>query len=210
MKSACLARLFVIVAVAFPLLSGSAAAAVEKTSPEKAAAFVDSLSGEALAVLRASDVDLAEREAKVRDILAKSFDFKLIGRFVLGKSWRSATPEQREEYQELFERFVLLTYSRRLGGYSGETFKVVKAAPMGKQDAVVITEISRPSGPPLKAGWRVRGKNGKHLILDVIVEGVSMITTQRSEFQATVRAKGLDGLIELLRMQVTKFSAQAS
>jgi len=202
----------VVLVIAAPLFAAPAGAATEKvqTSPEEAAAFIDALSLEALDALRADGATLAEREAKVRVILRKSFDFQLIGRFVLGKAWRKASPEQREEYQSLFEEFVLLTYSRRLSGYTDETIKVVKAGPMGKQDAVVLTEISRPTGKPIKAGWRIREKDGAHLILDVIVEGVSMLTTQRSEFQSTVRSKGLDGLLELLRMQVSKFSAQPS
>ena len=81
---------------------------------------------------------------------------------------------------------------------------------MGKIDAVVVTEISRPSGPPLVAGWRVRGGAGTYKILDVIVEGVSMLATQRSEFASVVRSQGVDGLIEVLRVQVTKFAARAS
>ena len=207
-------RLFiaVILVIAAPLATVPAAAATEKvkTSPEKAAAFIDALSLEALNALRSDGLTLEEREAKVRVILRRSFDFQLIGRFVLGKAWRKASPEQREEYQGLFEEYVLLTYSRRLSGYTDETITVVKSGPMGKQDAVVLTEISRPSGRPIRAGWRIREKDGTHLILDVIVEGVSMLTTQRSEFRSTVRSRGLDGLLELLRMQVSKFSAQPS
>ena len=105
---------------------------------------------------------------------------------------------------------MLRTYTRRLGGYSGQVFKITKAEPMGKIDALVVTEIGRPSGPPLVAGWRDRGGAGVYKILDVIVQGVSMLATQRSEFASVVRSQGLDGLIEVLRVQVTKFAARAS
>mgnify|MGYP002016441583 FL=1 len=75
---------------------------------------------------------------------------------------------------------------------------------------MVFTKIGRPSGPPLKAAWRVRGSASGYKILDVIVEGVSMIATQRSEFAALVRRQGVMGLIDSLRMQVTKFAARSS
>lgn len=186
------------------------AAGAGKTPPQEAARFMASLSGEALAILGARGSTLERREAELRALLSRSFDFQKIGRFVLGKAWRTATPGQRDAYQHLFKEFVLRTYTRRLGGYSGQVFKIVKAEPMGKIDAVVVTEIGRPSGPPLVAGWRVRGGAGVYKILDVIVQGVSMLATQRSEFASVVRSQGVDGLIEVLRVRVTKFAARAS
>jgi phospholipid transport system substrate-binding protein len=185
-------------------------AAAQKTSPDEAATFLNSLAQEALAVLSSQNGSLDEREIKVRALLRRNFDLPLIGRFVMGKAWRKASPEQKAEYQRVFAEYVLRTYSRRLGGYAGETFTVVKAEPMGKKDAVVITEISRPSGPPLVAGWRVRASDKGMHILDVMVQGISMAATQRSEFAALVSRQGVDGLIETLRMQVTKFAARAS
>lgn len=184
--------------------------AAQKTSPDAAAKYVDKLAHEALAVLRSTDGSLDAREHQVRQILGRGFDLKVIGRFVMGKAWKKATPEQKAEYQGLFSEYVLRTYSRRLGGYAGETFTVVKAQPLGKKDALVTTEISRPAGPPLLAGWRVRGGAKGYRILDIVVQGISMAATQRSEFAALVRRQGVDGLIETLRMQVTKFSARAS
>ena len=191
-------------------LSAPAMAEPEKTSPQEAAKFVTALSTETLAILGTRDASLGEREARVRELLGRIIDLPHIGRFALGKAWRKATPEQRQEYQRLFAEWVLRTYSRRLGGYSGQSFKIVKAAPLGKKDAVVFTEIGRSSGPPLKAAWRVRGNANGHKILDVIVQGVSMLATQRSEFAALVHRQGLEGLIDSLRMQVTKFAARSS
>ena len=82
---------------------------------------------------------------------------------------------------------------------------------MGKRDALVVTEISRPSGPPLVAGWRIRDiGDGKMQILDVIVEGTSMLVTQRNEFASVVKSKGVGGLIEMLRVQLTRFGASAA
>ena len=142
----------------------------------------------------------------MRSLLAENLDLLRIGRFVLGQSWRGASDEQKREYQRLFGQFVTQVYAKRLGGYSGEAFKIVKANTYGKKDALVLTEIARPSGPPLKAGWRVRNSTGGLKILDVMVEGVSMAATQRSEFGSVIKSRGVDGLLEMLRMKVDKYS----
>jgi phospholipid transport system substrate-binding protein len=176
------------------------------TVPEEASKFLDTLASHALNVLRSSELSLEAREAKVRGLLAKNFDLPRIGRFVLGKSWRGASDEQKREYQHLFGQFLTQLYAKRLGGYSGEAFKIVKANTYGKRDALVLTEITRPNGPPLKAGWRVRNSTGGLKILDVMVEGVSMAATQRSEFGSVIKSRGVDGLLEMLRMKVDKYS----
>jgi len=199
-------RLFIVVFVLIALVFGSVAQATNKAGATK---FVSDLSNQALDALKANGVPLDQKEKKVRQILSTNFDLNLIGRYVLGAAWRKASADQRSQYQTLFKEFVLRTYSRRFGGYSGQKFTVTGAKPIGKKDILVSTKISRPSGPPILAGWWVREKNGTHKILDVVVAGVSMVVTQRSEFRAVIRKQGVGGLIETLRMQVTKFSAQS-
>ncbi|MFQ5617600.1 MAG: phospholipid-binding protein MlaC [Rhodospirillales bacterium] len=202
--------LLAITVACLAALPATGAGAAEKTSPKQAAHFLEKMAAETLEVLRDQGATLEQREAKVRQVLRENFDLAKIGRFVLGKAWRKATPEQRAEYQRLFSEFVLRTYARRLGGYAGETFKIVKAGPLGKRDALVSTEIGRSGGPPLMAGWRIRGGPHGFKILDVIVAGISMIATQRSEFRALVSRQGVDGLIEALRLRVGKFPVKAS
>ena len=186
------------------------AAAGTKTSPEAAEKFIRTLGDEAVKLLSDKSIPLTDREAKIRELLRQNFDLVTIGRFVLSKYWRTATPDQQAEYISLFSEFVLKTYARRLGGYAGERFKINSAKPLGSRDAVVLTEITRPSGPPITAGWRVRDTNDNYRIIDVMVEGVSMAAAQRSEFETIVRNQGLVGLIEILRAKVSGFSARPS
>ena len=178
------------------------------TTPDGAAKFIGKLSANASRALNSGGLTLDQKETQVRALLSKNFDLKLIGRFVLGSAWRKTPAGQRAQYLKLFEQFIMRTYSRRLGGYTGQKFVVVGAKNLGKRDVLVLTRISRPSGPPIKAGWRVRELKNGHKILDVMVAGVSMVVTQRSEFRSVIRRQGVTGLIETLRLQVSKFSAQ--
>lgn len=184
--------------------SQSAQAEASQRQLDAAARFIEDLADRAIGVLQRTDGTLEEREAEFRAIMAESFDLEFIGRFVLGRHWRKATPEQREEYQALFADWVLKSYSRRLGGYSGETFEVTGTRDVGERDILVHTRINRPSGPPIKADWRIRDHDGRFRIIDVMVEGVSMAVTQRSEFNAVTTKQGIDGLLNILRARTQK------
>lgn len=185
-------------------------AAAAKTSPEEAEKFIKTLGDDAVKLLADKSVPLTEREAKIRELLRRNFDLETIGRFVLSKYWRTASPDQQSEYLSVFSEYVLRTYARRLGGYGNEQFKITSSKPLTARDALVTTEIARPSGPPITAGWRVRDTDNSYKIIDVMVEGVSMAATQRSEFETIVRDHGLVGLIEILRAKVSSFPARPS
>lgn len=186
-------------------------AAAETTSPPLAKQFIQKLGEQAVMLLGDKDIPLAQREAKLRALLRRNFDFRTIGRFVLGRSWRSASPDQRADYLNLFSEFVLRSYSRRFGGHANETFAITSAKRLGRRDAIIVTAIDQATGPTIRAGWRVRNKGGnKHQIIDVMVEKVSMAATQRAVYETIIRKRGLDGLIEMLRARVTKFSAKSS
>ena len=206
-------RLVLVVALAVATAGFSSfgapgrAAAAEATSLKAAAQFIDDLGSAAIAILSDQNGSLEAREAKVRALLREGLDLRLLGRFVLGKWWRRATPEQRNEYQRLFAEYLTQTYARRLAAYKGEKFTITDTRPIADTDAIVLTTIARPSGPPLKAGWRVRAKGGTHKIVDVVVEGVSMAVAQRQEFAAVTAKDGIAGLLEALRNHLDKFGA---
>lgn len=203
-------RNLVLIALLSIALSQSAFAAGQ-TSPDAAKEFIQRLGNEAVKLLADKQLPLAQREAKIRRLLRGNFDFRTIGQFVLGRSWRQATPEQRADYLSLFSEFVLRTYARRIGGYANDAFEITDASPLGRSDAIVVTAIAQPAGPSIRAGWRVRNVgNNDYKIIDVMVEKVSMAATQRSEYDAIVRQRGVDGLIEMLRAKVGSYSAQPS
>ncbi len=198
----------VIAMVVFWIGIGDIAAAAAQ--PGGASQFIRRLGDQAIAALHAPDTSFEAREARFRSLLSEGFDLAFIGRFVLGRHWRQATPEQRTDYMALFSEYVLQTYSSRLGGYAGETMAILSERPAGTKDMLVSTRIERPSGPPILADWRVRTSGERYRVIDIMVEGVSMVVTQRSEFAAVVQRHGLQGLIEVLRARTTKLPVTAS
>ncbi len=174
--------------------------------PGDASAFIADLGKQAVSVLQSTGKDLEARESAFRQLLTDKFDLKLIGRFSLGRYWRTASAAQRNDYLGLFSEYVLQAYASRLGGYAGEKLVVVLETPLSnKKDFYVKSEIRRPSGPPIKATWRVRtAKDGGMRIIDIMVEGISMAVTQRDQFAAVVRRDGFNGLMAVLRARTDK------
>jgi phospholipid transport system substrate-binding protein len=122
-----------------------------------------------------------------------------VARLILGRHWRTASAAQQAEYLELFRAFALHTLASRLDVYGGQNFEITGARVVGRDDALVSTRILG-EGPPLAVDWRVRQRDDDRMVaIDVIVEGVSLIVTQRSEFGAVIERRGIDGLLAELR-----------
>lgn len=183
----------------------AAGAGAASGQPAIAAHFVERLSRDAIAAMADPTLRDGQRAAAFRGLLLRDFDIAAIGRIVLGRYWRSATPAQRTEYLGLFQEFIVAIYTARLGKYSGQTLQVI-AAQSGKRDIVVVKSQILVSGrAPIKVDWLVRSAGGAPRVIDVVVEGVSMAITQRSEFAAIIQSSGgkVEGLLAALRARTT-------
>ncbi|MFZ5790688.1 MAG: MlaC/ttg2D family ABC transporter substrate-binding protein [Pseudomonadota bacterium] len=170
--------------------------------------FVRNLGNQAIQTLTGSDLSSSERAHRFRTLLLANFDVPAIGKTVLGRYWRTATPEERQEYLKLFEEFLVANYAQRFAQYAGEQF-VVKSVRDDGDQKTVFTEIKRPSGELARLDWVLRAEDDSYKILDVKVEGISMSETHRSEFASVIQNSGgkISGLIDALRKKVDQLGA---
>ena len=185
----------------------AAAQAARRVETTQGVRFISELGAQAIHVLSQNHGPIERREAIFRELLASRFSLEFIGRFVLGRHWRSATREQREEYLVLFSEYVLRNYASMLGGYTGEKFEVLGASATGKQDIIINSRISGGRRAPIGVDWRLRLIDEQPQIIDVSVGGVSMSITQREEYAAMVQRHGMDGLLEALRARTNTLPA---
>ena len=164
-----------------------------------AAARIAALGDEVLAALENPAVGEAERDAILCRVLARDVDIPLIGRFVIGRYWDKADVKQQREYLTLFKAFLVRTYAARLGGIRIDEFEVLDARTVGEADILVRSRVDSGERRPVRADWRVRERDGRYLILDLSVEGISMAIMLRQEFASVLRRHGLDGLLSMLR-----------
>jgi phospholipid transport system substrate-binding protein len=185
---------------ALALLVGIAASAPVAVAAADPAALISDLGNRALEVL-GKNVTPSQRESRFRELFDEDFDVPAIAHFVLGRYWRIATAAQQQEFVRLFTEYTALAYSRRLAEYSGETLTVTGSRPE-PDGSIVTSEIVRTNGaPPAKVDWRLIRTDGTYKITDVIVDGISMAVTQRSEFASVIQRHGgqVEGLLTLLR-----------
>lgn len=189
---------------------GGPAPAQAQIAPEAAKTFIQSMGDQAIAILQQKSMSLEQREDRFRDILADGFAIPLIGKFVLGSLWPKATPEEQALYLSLFQEWIVKTYAIRFGGYSGEKFSVTDTKINDQdKDVLVGTRIDRPEGKPsVMASWRVRQIDGKPKIVDIQVDGVSMLVTHRSEFSAVGTNGGMNAILNSLKQRIAKLQQQ--
>lgn len=159
--------------------------------------FIDGLGKEVLAQAKDTSRSTAEKETALKDLFFRSVDVDWIGKFVLGRFWRTASESQQQQYLNNYRNFISTNYTSRLRDYTGETYKITGTRDDGDGKYLVSMQIVRPNGQNVETDYKVKEEGG-YKIVDIVVEGVSLITTQRSEFSSAVSRKGLDFLIEQL------------
>ena len=126
-------------------------------------------------------------------------DFGEATRLAVGRAWNEASPEQRKRLVSEFRNMLVRTYSNAISAYEGQTMKVlpVRMKP-GDTEATVRNQFVRGGGKPVAVDYQMRKADDGWKIYDISVEGVSLVLTYRSEFDAIVKQQGIDGLIKRL------------
>ncbi len=162
--------------------------------------FVQSLGNKAIEMLASDNLTENQKIIEFEKLLDKGFEVPLIARYALGKYWRKTPKDKRERYVLAFRKFIVDSYAARLGQFGGERFYTKSVRNDGKRGFIVNSLIETPSGSKVKVDWRVKKINDSLRIYDVIIEGISMVITQRDEFSSIIQRSGgnIDTLIQKL------------
>lgn len=185
----------------------AALAAAPARAADEPAAFIQNLGDRAIQILQNKQLGQKDREAQFSKLFTEGFDVAEIGKFVLGRYWNVATPDQQQQYIKLFGTYVVAVYANRFSQYSGEKFTVAASQPT-PDGASVPSQILRPNGgPPINIVWKIAKENGGYKIRDVVAENLSMAVTQRAEFSSVVErggggAAGVDALNNTLKQKI--------
>lgn len=159
---------------------------------EGARVIVEEMSADAVQKLTDPTIDRETRKQRMREMMEQYFHIEGIARWVLGRHWRKATESERAEYLDLYENLMIETYVDRFAGYQGESLTIGAVDVRDGKDAIVSTAFNRPNeDEPIAVDWRIRENDGSYKVIDIMIEGVSMGQTQRSEFASAI--KNLNG-----------------
>ena len=152
-----------------------------------------------------------EREAFIREKFTTVLDLKSIGQHVLGNYWKKADASQRQAFLDAFTQLQTKTWSDRFGMYSGQevVFSGTRNA-QGKNQLFVDSSI--PGNPPIEIIWRIRPKNDAYVIIDIVIENVSMASSYRSEYTSFLQQHqgNLQALIDELNNKAQNFKYTSS
>jgi phospholipid transport system substrate-binding protein len=162
-------------------------------------AFIGGLGDRVLALLGRPRAAVSRSELAA--LLDATVDLGLLARLALGRHWNVASETQRREYIELFRAYALQGLASAFTTYAGlRRFVVTGSRPSGEDDVLVGTDLHlEPGRPPYHVDWRVRQVDGRLVVVDLIAEGVSLLVTNREEFNSIVSRSGIDGLLQEMR-----------
>ena len=183
-----------VMAVAMVLAAHSARAAAE--SPR---AVIQETTDAVLAVLADKGLSADQKRHKIEDIVYLHFDFETLSRLVLARNWKQLSAEQQKAFVEEFKRHLSVTYGKNVETYNNERVAITGDRAEARDDWTVKTKIVRPNADDILVDYRLRKDGGEWRVIDVVIEGVSLVANFRSQFQEIINTQGADKLIELLR-----------
>ena len=161
--------------------------------------FVKKFANDAIMILGNEQISVNEKNDQFTNLVMSAIDLNLISQFVLSKSWKTATDDQKERYISAFKTYFINSYANKLDQYSNEKIIVNGSETAGKY-VIVDTNIIKEGTDTLKINlkWRLLNKNGDIKIIDLNIEGISLVIAQREEFQSFLANNdgNLDSLIE--------------
>jgi phospholipid transport system substrate-binding protein len=167
---------------------------------EDARAVVEQTSAEVLGLLAQKQLPRDVRIEKLTEIAERRFDLPLMTGLILGRNRTKLSPQQREDFRKEFERHLTVTYGDSLDRYSNEKVEVVQSRAEPNGDVTVKTRIyGGRAGEGVAVDYRLRAKSDPWRVIDVIIEGVSVVQNFRSQVQEIISNNGVDRLITTLR-----------
>ena len=180
-----LIRIFIILFVSFSF--------VEKSLSADPGQFIQSIVDEASKAL-VTNITKEEKMEKLKSIAIKSVDIRGIGLYTLGSHRKNLSDPQKKEYNDLFRKYFLKSFSNRLSDYTDPKINVLSQEKLNEKYTIVSSILlATEKTPEVKINWRVYTKNpDQPLIRDLIIEGLSLARTQKEEFNSVIQSNNGD------------------
>ena len=195
-------NLFAAVFAAAALLSGTVRAEVDAQGAQK---FVEKVTSDGIEQIINANVSRAEKDKRFEKLFNSALDLDFIGKFVLGRNWRTATPAQRKAFIQVYRELNVKTWSKRFDEFKGKAFVFTGTTPSSSAGQVYVdSTVNMGEGEPAKVKWRVRQEGKSFKIVDIVIENVSLAITARNEYSGFIKNNpgGVDALIKDLQNKV--------
>ena len=201
-------NLIIALAAAAPLGTFLAVAPRARADDLSAARAMIQNTGNQMVSIINSSAGAAQRQAAFQQLVYANVDVDGVARFVLGRFWRVATPEQQQEYMQTFRMLLVYAVTAQTSTFQGASF-MVSSTTQQPAGIVVETTVNVPGKAPANVQWVVAMMNGQPKIIDILAEGTSLRLTERNDYAGVISQHGgqVQPLIDAMRNQLARFQA---
>jgi len=193
---------FRLLAIAIIALYSVNSFAKEDLELQEVKIFVEEIGNKIINIAGEKNIPEAKIREKIIAEIDRVIDSEWIAKFVLGKNYKNLTDQQKLDFVRLYREFMINTYGPKFKNYNGKKFTVNEVT---RQNSFFIAKaefLPKESDTAIMTDFRVKKKDGKFYVLDFIAEGISLIETQRSEFNATIDQNGVEPFLKNLEQKV--------
>jgi phospholipid transport system substrate-binding protein len=149
--------------------------------------------------------DLERRQA-LNKVINVIFDYSEMSKRSLGKHWNERTPDERREFIDLFALLLQHSYLSKIESYNNEKIVYLKET-LDDKYAEIKSKIVTAKRDEYTLDYRLLNENGKWMVYDIVIEGVSMISNYRAQFNRVINDKGYSGLVKVLQIKTSEITA---
>lgn len=180
-------------------------------STQEAKQFVETVSNKALTIIENTSLNDSKKFAQLSDLFSTSVDTNWMGRFAIGSHWRELSEEQKQNYLTLYSNFLIYSYVPKFREYNNQKLNIRHTSSENTNEFTIHTEIVSKEGKVFRVDYRIHpDQQGVYKIFDVVAEGVSLITTQRSDFGALLANQGGNFFLNRLKERISEMKASTS
>lgn len=155
------------------------------------------------------DPRLHERRSAIREIANNTFDFRETAKRSLARHWRTRTSSEQDEFVQLFGNLLERSYFSRIDQYGGERIAYLSERVAGDR-ATVRTKITTKQGTEVPVDYRLHKRGDRWLVYDVIIEGVSLVSNYRTQFNKIIRTSAYEELVRRMKAKQAEYEEKAA
>ena len=192
-------KLAVFFVIFLGLSVNSPAAMADSASAKQ---FVQSMGDKVIAIVTDKKLNDSKKEEKLKELFVKTVDIKWIAKFVVGRYWREYSKEQHDSYIKEYSKFLINSYVPKFKQYTNQKINFGKSISEGDSEYTVETTIIDDNdGKTYRVNYKLKEDSNGFRLYDIVAEGISMITTQRSEYGSILSREGLESLTAKLKQR---------
>jgi phospholipid transport system substrate-binding protein len=193
-----------VLLLGFMLLVLTAHTQAEQSPKQAVQTAVDTILG----ILTNETLDQGQKRSKMRETINKRFDFRAMSQRTLATNWKKATKDEQQQFVDLFAQLIQNSYIGKVEAYTSETVEYPAEKIKGKR--AVVNTLIITSSTEIPVNYKLYLKNAEWHVYDVIIEGVSLISSYRSTYQEIVKKDGFQGLFVKMEEKLKELDNQPS